>query len=64
MQQVTISLKDREAKALNKICEVRDINRHHAIKVAIEEYIKRFEETERHHRCPDWKLVECSNKKG
>jgi len=59
MTLVTVSLTRKEDKALKKICEVREINRHHAIKVAIEEYIKRFYKTEKHHRCPDWKLVEC-----
>lgn len=48
MQQVTISLKDREVKALKKICKVRNISsRHKGIKIAIEEFIERFEETEK-----------------
>ena len=60
MQQVTISLKDREVKALKKICKVRNISsRHRAIKIAIEEFIERFEQNALHHRVPDFKLVEC-----
>jgi len=47
MQQVTISLKDREVKALKKICKIRETNRHHLIKIAVEEFIQRFEETEK-----------------
>jgi len=63
MQIVTISLTDKEIKALKKVCEVRGINRHHAMKTAIREYITRFKKIEKHHRCPDWKLVECPPKK-
>jgi len=60
MQLVTISLKSNEVNALKKICKVRNISsRHHAIKIAIKEYIERFEKNELHHRAPDYKLVEC-----
>jgi metal-responsive CopG/Arc/MetJ family transcriptional regulator len=64
MKLITISLKDGEVKALKKICEVREItSRHRAIKIAINEYIERFNNTEKHHRLPDGKVTECPEQK-
>jgi metal-responsive CopG/Arc/MetJ family transcriptional regulator len=64
MRLVSVSLKESEVKALKKICKVRNISsRHHAIKIAIEEYIERFEQNALHHRVPDSKLVECPSNK-
>jgi metal-responsive CopG/Arc/MetJ family transcriptional regulator len=63
MRIVSVSLNDKEEKALKKICKVREINRHHAIKLAIRNYIAEFEQNELHHRVPDFKLVECPSNK-
>lgn len=64
MRLVTVSLKENEVKAFKKICKVRNISsRHRAIKIAIEEYIERFEQNALHHRVPDFKLVECPSNK-
>jgi metal-responsive CopG/Arc/MetJ family transcriptional regulator len=64
MQLVTISLTDYELDALRKICELRNIkSRHRAIKIAIDEYIEDFNNVPKHHKAPNWKLVECPSKK-
>lgn len=59
MRLTTISLRDEEERALERICEVKEISRHRAIKIAIAEYIERFDRMDKHHRVPDFKLVEC-----
>jgi len=59
MKLVTISLTKDEIEKLEKICKKKNIKRHKAIKLAIQEYIKRFERIELHHRMPDGKFVEC-----
>jgi predicted transcriptional regulator len=60
MRLTTISLRDEEERALERICEVRQISsRHRVIKIAIAEYIERFDRMDKHHRVPDFKLVEC-----
>lgn len=64
MELMTLSLTDEEAKAIRNICEMRGISsRHRAVKIAIVEYIERFKKTEKHHRVPDFKLVECPERK-
>jgi predicted transcriptional regulator len=63
MRMMTLSLKDEEQRALERICEVREISRHRAIKIAIVEYIERFDRMDKHHRVPDFKLVECPENK-
>jgi predicted transcriptional regulator len=64
MRMMTLSLKDEEQRALERLCEVRQISsRHRAIKIAIAEYIERFDRMDKHHRVPDFKLVECPEQK-
>jgi metal-responsive CopG/Arc/MetJ family transcriptional regulator len=64
MRMMTLSLKDEEQRALERICEARQISsRHRAIKIAITEYIERFNRMDKHHRVPDFKLVECPENK-
>jgi len=63
MRQVTVYLSDKEEKGLEKICEVREIARHHAIKVAIRNYIAEFKQNALHHKVPDFKLAECPSNK-
>jgi len=61
MRIISISLKEEEWKILHKIKQIRNIRSlHRTVKLAIEDYIKNFKNSELHHRMPDGKIVKCN----